>query len=62
MLYLELGCLPYREIIRQKRLSYLYYILHENPGSMVYRFFGAQMKKRTSKDWATTVMKDLEEL
>ena len=36
MLYLELGCLPYREIIRQKRLSYLYYILHENSESMVY--------------------------
>ena len=27
MLYLELGCLPYREIIRQKRLSYLYYYI-----------------------------------
>ena len=38
MLYLELGCLPYREIIRQKRLSYLYYTLHENSKSMVYRF------------------------
>ena len=62
MLYLELGCLPYREIIRQKRLSYLYYILHDNSESMVYRFFEAQMKNRNSKDWATTIMKDLEEL
>ena len=62
MLYLELGCLPYREIIRQKRLSFLYYILHENTESMIYQFFEAQMKERTSKDWATTILKDIEDL
>ena len=28
MLYLEPGCMPFREMIRQRRLSYLFYILH----------------------------------
>ena len=62
MLYLELGCLPYRDIIRQKRLSFLYYILKQNPESMIYRFFEAQMNNRTTKDWVTTVLQDMEEI
>ena len=39
MLYLELGCIPFREIIRKRRLSFVFYILHEDTNSMVYRFF-----------------------
>ena len=62
MLYLELGCMPFREMIRQRRLSYLFYILHENPESIIYKVFETQMKYRTSKDWATTILADLEEL
>ena len=62
MLYLELGCLPCRDIIRQKRLVYLYYILKQNPESMIYRLFEAQRNNRTSKDWVTTIFKDMEEI
>ena len=62
MLYLELGCLPCRDIIRQKRLVYLYYILNQNPESMIYRLFEAQLNNRTSKDWVTTILKDMEEI
>ena len=43
MLYLELGCLPYREMIRKRRLMFLYYILHEKQESMIYRFLEAQI-------------------
>ena len=39
MLYLELGCVPFRELVRKRRLSFLYYILHDKPDSMVYKFF-----------------------
>ena len=46
MLYLELGCVPFREIVRKRRLSFLYYILHEKPDSMVYKFFEAQLRNR----------------
>lgn len=62
MLYLELGCIPFRNVIQQRRLSYLYYILQEDPKSLVYRFFETQRKHRTKNDWVTTILKDLEEL
>ena len=62
MLYLELGCLPYREMIRKRRLMFLYYILHEKQDSMIYRFLEAQMQNPTAKDWVTTLRKDLDEL
>ena len=62
MLFLELGCLPLREIVRERRLNFLHYILNEEPNSMIYRVFQSQMKSRTSKDWATTVIEDLKKL
>ena len=62
MLYLELGCLPFRDIIQRRRLSYLQYLLQEDPLSMVHRFLDTQVKKKNPKDWVSTVLKDLEEL
>ena len=62
MLYLELGCIPFRNIIQQRRLSFLYYIMHEDPKSLVNNFFETQLKYRTKNDWVTTVLKDLEDL
>ena len=44
MLFLELGCLPYKEMIQKRRLMFLHYILHEDPSSTVHKFFEAQMK------------------
>ena len=62
MLFLELGCIPFREIIRERRLGFLHYILNLDPKSMMYRFFKSQMEKRTTRDWATTVLGDLKHL
>ena len=62
MLYLELGCIPYQELIQKRRLMFLYYILHEDPKSMIFKFFEAQRKNPTRKDWVTTIKNDLEEL
>ena len=62
MLYLELGCIPYQELVQQRRLMYLYYILNEDPKSMISKFFETQRKNPTRKDWVTTVKNDLEEL
>ena len=39
MLYLELGLLPFREIIQKRRLTFLHYILHESKNSMISRVF-----------------------
>ena len=57
MLYLELGCIPFRNLIQQRRLSFLYYILHEDQKSLVYRFFETQLNNRTKNDWVTTVLR-----
>ena len=62
MLYLELGCIPFRNLIQQRRLSFLYYILHEDPKSLVYRFFETQLNNKTKNDWVTRVLRDLKEL
>ena len=61
-MYLELGCLPFRDIIRKRRLSFLHYILNENPESLIYRFFKVQHNTRNQKDWVSKVINDLEEL
>ena len=62
MLFLELGVVPFREIIRKRRLSFLFYILHERKDSMIRNFFETQRKNSTSKDWVTTVLSDIREL
>ena len=60
MLFLELGIVPFREIIRQRRLGFLSYILKENKESMIHKFFESQRRNRTSKYWVTTVLSDME--
>ena len=62
MLFLELGVIPFREIVRERRLNFLHYIVHEDPNSLLHRFFQTQLKNKTKKDWATTVLNDLEKL
>ena len=62
MLYLELGCVPFRDIVQRRGVSFLLYLLHEDPSSMVYKFLEAQLEKRNPKDWTSTVLKDLAEL
>ena len=62
MLYLELGCIPYPDLIQKRRLMFLHYIMNQDPKSMIFKFFEAQRKNPTSKDWVSSVKKDLEEL
>ena len=62
ILYLEMGCIPFRELILERRLRFLYYILNQKEDSMVYRFLKSQIRNRTKKDWVTTVFEDLKYL
>ena len=62
IIYLELGCIPFWHIIKNRRLSFLHYLLKEDPQSMVHRFLRTQIENRNTKDWTTTVLKDIEEL
>ena len=55
MLYLELGCVPIREIVRSRRLNFLHYILNQEKTSLIYKFLKAQLKNPTKKDWGTQI-------
>ena len=62
MLYLELGCVPLRQLIRKRRISFLHYIMNEEENSMMYRFLMTQMENRKPRDWISTVLEDLNDL
>ena len=59
IIFLELGVLPLRDIIRQKRLNFLFYIIRQKSDSLIGRVFDTQIKNRTKKDWVSMVIKDL---
>ena len=62
MLFLELGLIPFREIIKCRRLLFLHYILNQDPKSLIFKILEAQIKNQTSKDWVNTIIADLESL
>ena len=62
MLYLELGCIPFRELMIKRRILFMHYILNEKPESMIRKIFQTQLKYEKPKDWVRTVKKDLEDL
>ena len=58
MLYLETGCIPFREIIRKRRIVYLQCIINEKPISILRKFLKTHKKKK----WISQVFTDLKEL
>ena len=62
MFYLELGILPFREIVRGRRLNFFHKILNEERNSLVSNFLNAQLKYKTKKDWISTVLEDFKYL
>ena len=51
-----------REIIRQRRLNFLHYILAQDKETILYKVFEAQNKNKNKKDWITSVINDLVEM
>ena len=62
ILFLELGVLPLREIIMQRRLNFLHYILTQDTNSIIFQVFKTQNKYRSKSDWVTTVEENLKYL
>jgi hypothetical protein len=62
VLYLDLGCLPIRFIIKARRIMFLHTILKQEEDSLVYRFFMAQAENPSRGDWSIQDAKDLEEV
>jgi hypothetical protein len=57
MLYLELGCIPFREMIRERRMGFLHYILNEDKKSLINRFFEALVKMEIKRIGVTQFLK-----
>ena len=61
-LYLELGCLPVRFVIKAKRIMFLHYLLKRDKQEMISKVFWAQCKKPVKGDWCLVVLEDLDSL
>ena len=46
----------------ERRLNFLWYILHEDEESLIKMFLQAQLKSPVHGDWGQSVYKDLEDL
>ena len=55
ILYLEFGVWPARFQIRIMMLNFLHYILNQEKGSLLHRFFEAQLNNPTKGDWITHI-------
>ena len=60
-LYLETGTIPFRFIIKARRLNYLHHILTRNHDEMISKIFYAQWENVTKNDWAEQIKDDLSE-
>ena len=58
-LYQELGQKPARFEICKIRLLYLKYILNQDPETMLFRFFEAQLQQSSKGDWVYMCNEDL---
>ena len=62
MLYLELGVVPIRYKIKERRLNFLWYILNEDDESMINMVLRKQLEIPVPGDWGNSCKKDLEEI
>ena len=61
-MYLELGHIPARFGIMKLRLFFLKTILNQDNSSLIKKFFYLQYEQRTKSDWASTCIKNLQEM
>ena len=58
-MYLELGWVPIKYLIKSRRLMYLKYVLNENEHSMINMFLQAQLARPLRGDFVLLVKEDL---
>ena len=61
-LYLDLGLVPIRFQIMQRRLGFLHFLLNENPDSLVHQILQEQLTNPVRHDWIELVEQDLIDL
>ena len=62
MLYLELGVIPIRFVMKGRRLNFLKYLLNKSSETLVSQVPVAQLTNPTRNDWGQTIKHDLEEI
>ena len=63
ILYLELGLLPARYIIKLRRMIYFQHILKQRrKNTLLYQFLIAQIEEPKKNDWVSCIRKDMVEL
>ena len=63
ILYLELGLLPARYIIKLRRIIYFQHILKQRrKNTLLYQFLIAQIEEPKKNDWVSCIRKDMVEL
>ena len=61
-LYLELGLIPIRILIKARRINYLHYLIQLKEEEMLSKVFQTQLKYPAKDDWTVQVQKDLLDL
>ena len=61
-MYLELGILPIKYVIIEKRLKFLRYILNESELSMIRKVYEALKSESRKGDFVDLVQKDIEDI
>ena len=59
--FTEFGIQPLDDIIKTRRIKYLYYILTRNQNNMLYKFFVFQWNHSVKGDWAEQIRRDLKD-
>ena len=62
LLYLELGIIPARYVIKQRKVMHLKHILMQDENTLMKKVFNAQVKSPSKGDWASEVFNILKEL
>ena len=62
ILYLETGCLPIKDVITVRRLSYLHTILERSEDEIIKKVYLAQKKQPSEGDWVKLVDIDKKDL
>ena len=59
MLFLELGCIPLKYAVMQRRQMFLHYVLQQKPDSLLLKCLNVQIKHFDKLDWINQIYSDL---
>ena len=60
MLYLQLGCIPIRFLVKQRRLMFLHYFLQQD--TLLFKVLNSQIEESVKGDWIEQIYTDIEEV